>query len=430
MDVQQLAYSLDNLWVLIAAFLVFFMQAGFALVEAGFTRSKNATNILMKNLMDFVVGTLVFWAVGYAFMFGEGSPFIGLSGFFLSGLTEIDPSAAATLEGGELSVYTSWFFQLVFAGTAATIVSGAMAERTKFVAYFAYSFVISALIYPIFGHWTWGGGWLSQLEFGVGFKDFAGSTIVHSVGGWTALVGAVMLGPRIGRYDRNGKVVSIPGHSIALGTLGVFILWLGWFGFNPGSQLAASGIENINAVALVAANTNIAAAAGALSALLAVWLIDGKPDLGYTLNGTLGGLVAITAPCADVQPWSAVVIGLVAGLLIFAGTKVLEKVKVDDPVGAVPVHLLNGMWGTLALGIFSTNNGLLYGGGAGQLIAQAIGIVACGVWTVGTATILFFAIKSTIGLRVSAEEEELGLDLHEHGSEAYPEMRALRASGR
>jgi Amt family ammonium transporter len=299
-----------------------------------------------------------------------------------------------------------------------------MSERTRFSAYFVYSIVITALIYPIFGHWTWGGGWLSEL----GFSDFAGSTIVHSVGGWAALVGAIMLGPRKGRFDKDGKAVPMPGHSIVLGTLGVFILWLGWFGFNPGSQLAASGIENINAIALVAVNTNIAAAAGAFGALAVAWIKFGKPDLSYTLNGILGGLVAITAPCAVVEPWSSVVIGLVAGVLVIAATILLERLKIDDPVGAVPVHLVNGAWGTLALGIFSTSNGLLYGGGATQLVAQIIGIVACGVWTAGTVAILFFAIKKTIGLRVTAEEEELGLDYHEHGSEAYPDLRALRGA--
>lgn len=413
-QVAGLAYSIDNLWVLLAGILVFFMQAGFALVEAGFTRSKNTTNILMKNVMDFCMGTLSFWAVGYALMYGDGTPFIGLNGFFLAGLPA---------ESGGLSLYTSWFFQLVFAATAATIVSGAMSERTRFAAYFVYSIVITAIIYPIFGHWTWGGGWLSEL----GFSDFAGSTIVHSVGGWAGLVGAIMLGPRRGRYDKDGKPVQIPGHSIALGALGVFILWLGWFGFNPGSQLAAAGADNINAVALVAANTNIAAAAGAFGALIVAWIFKGKPDLSYTLNGALGGLVAITAPCADVLPWSAVVIGLIAGFIVFFGMNMLEMIKVDDPVGAVPVHLFAGAWGTLALGLFSTGSGLLYGYGSGQLIAQAIGVAACGIWTVGTTFILFSAIKMTIGLRVTAEEEELGLDYHEHGSEAYPDLRALRA---
>ncbi len=427
-QINHLMYSIDNLWVLIAGILVFFMQAGFALVEAGFTRSKNTTNILMKNVMDFCMGTLSFWAVGYAIMYGESfgilENIIGLNGFFLIGLEDVDPSTVATLEGGTLSLYTDWFFQLVFAATAATIVSGAMSERTRFSAYFVYSIAITAFIYPIFGHWTWGGGWLSDL----GFSDFAGSTIVHSVGGWAALMGTMMLGPRRGRYDKDGKPVQIPGHSIALGTLGVFILWLGWFGFNPGSQLAASGIENMNAVALVAANTNIAAAAGAFGALAVAWIFKGKPDLSYTLNGALGGLVAITAPCAVTVPWSAVVIGLIAGFIVFFGMNFLEMLKIDDPVGAVPVHLFSGAWGTLALGLFAVDSGLLYGFGFGQLLSQFIGVVACGIWTAGMAAILFLLIKVTIGLRVTSEEEELGLDYHEHGSEAYPDLRALRTA--
>lgn len=437
--INVLMYSLDNLWVLISAFLVFFMQAGFALVESGFTRSKNTVNILMKNVMDFCMGTLAFWAIGYAFMYG-GTPagipevvgqFIGLDGFFLIGMgDQATPStiAAALDEGSRsLSLYTNWFFQLVFAGTAATIVSGAMSERTRFTAYFIYSIVITALIYPIFGHWTWGGGWLADL----GFRDFAGSTVVHSIGGWAALIGAAMLGPRRGRYDKDGKPVQIPGHSIALGALGVFILWLGWFGFNPGSELAAAGISHIDSVARIAVVTNIAAASGAFGALLMAWIFAGKPDLSYTLNGILGGLVAITAPCADVAPWAAVVIGIVAGIIVFLGTNLLERIRIDDPVGAVPVHLMNGMWGTLALGIFSSNPnalGLLYNGGWKQLGVQALGVVTCGIWAILTTGILFLLIKYTVGLRVTAEEEELGLDYHEHGSEAYPDLRVFRAA--
>ncbi len=420
--VEELARGINTVWVLVTAFLVFFMQAGFAFVEAGFTRSKNTTNILMKNLIDFVFATIAFWAVGYAFMFGSGSPFIGLSGFFLSG-QEGDVAGVPLL--------AFWLFQLVFAGTAATIVSGAMAERTKFTAYLVYSFVISALIYPIFGHWVWGGGWLWTLGVdaglmpadgaATGFRDFAGSTVVHSVGGWAALIGAWMLGPRIGRFSKDGKPVAIPGHSIALGTLGVFILWLGWFGFNPGSQLAAIG-SSADAIALVAANTNIAAAAGALAAMIISWMRSGKPDLPFTLNGALGGLVAITAPCAFVTPLASIIIGLVGGGLVVYGALWLERLKIDDPVGAVPVHLICGVWGTLALGLFATDNGLFTTGQFGQLIVQVIGVVACGVWTAGTAFILFAAIRATVGLRVSAEEEAAGLDMGEHGMQAYPEM--------
>jgi Amt family ammonium transporter len=406
--VDELARGINTVWVLVTAFLVFFMQAGFALVEAGFTRSKNTVNILFKNLVDFLFATVAFWAIGYALMFGEGSPFFGMTGFFLAG-TEGDKAGVPGL--------AFWLFQLVFAGTAATIVSGAMAERTKFKAYLIYSAVISLLIYPIFGHWVWGGGWLAEM----GFLDFAGSTVVHSVGGWTALVGAMMLGPRIGKFNKDGSANVIPGHSAALGTLGVFILWLGWFGFNPGSQLAAIG-SSADVISLVAANTNIAAAAGGLAAMFAYWMRSGKADLGMTLNGVLGGLVAITAPCAFVTPLASVIIGLIGGLLIVVAVPLLERLKIDDPVGAVPVHLVNGVWGTLALGLFHAESGLFTSGQTTQIIAQVIGVVACGVWTALTAAVMFYGIKAVVGLRVSAAEEEAGLDLEEHGSSAYPDL--------
>ncbi|NJP04905.1 MAG: ammonium transporter [Chloroflexaceae bacterium] len=416
LSVDELARSINTVWVLVAAFLVFFMQAGFALLEAGATRSKNAINIMMKNLIDFIFATVAFWAIGYAFMFGEGSPFIGLNGFFLTGIED---------DFAGLPVMAFWLFQLVFAGTAATIVSGAMSERTKFNAYLIYSIVITAIIYPIFGHWVWGGGWLSTIgqDLGLmaegGFSDFAGSTVVHSVGGWCALIGAMLLGPRIGRFDKEGRVQSIPPHSMPLMTLGVFILWLGWFGFNPGSQLAAATAGDANAIALVAANTNIAAAAGALSAMIIAALHTRKADLGMTLNGVLAGLVAITAPCAVVSPFWALIIGLIGGGVIFYGSMLLEKMKIDDPVGAVPVHLMCGIWGTLSLGLFSTDSGLITTGQTGQFLSQVIGVVACGVWTAGTAFILFMAIKATVGLRVSTEEENRGLDAGKHGALAY-----------
>lgn len=420
-SVAELARGINTVWVLVTAFLVFFMQAGFALVEAGFTRSKNTTNILMKNLVDFVFATIAFWAVGYAFMFGTGTSYIGLTNFFTSGL-EGDMAGVPVL--------AFWLFQLVFAGTAATIVSGAMAERTKFSAYLVYSAVISALIYPIFGHWVWGGGWLSTLgtDLGfmpadgpTGFRDFAGSTVVHSVGGWCALVGAWFLGPRIGRFNKDGSANTIAGHSMTLGALGVFILWLGWFGFNPGSQLAAVG-SNADVISLVAANTNIAAAAGGLVAMVLAWMRMGKPDLGMTLNGVLAGLVAITAPCAFVSPLSSVIIGAIGGVLVVYGTAWLERAQIDDPVGAVPVHLINGAWGTLSLGLFAADNGLFTTGQFGQLIAQVVGVVVCGIWSVLTVALLFYIIKSTVGLRVSAEEEIAGLDLGEHGVSAYPDL--------
>jgi Amt family ammonium transporter len=415
--VDDLVRGLNTVWVLVSGALVFFMQAGFAFVEAGLTRSKNTVNILFKNVIDFVFATLAFWVIGYAFMFGaDAGGIIGTSGFLL------DPATAGDVAG--LPVMAYWFFQLVFAGTAATIVSGSMAERTQFVSYLVYSFVISAFIYPISGHWMWGGGWLSTLGAagftgGANFRDFAGSTVVHSVGGWLALIGAVVLGPRLGRFNKDGSPRAIPGHSISLVTLGVFILWLGWFGFNPGSQLAAHG-ANADAIALVAANTNLAAGAGGMVALILAWAMTKKPDLGQTLNGILAGLVAITAPCAWVTPLAAIIIGAIGGGLVVLGAVWLEKLKIDDPVSAVPVHLMNGVWGTLAVGLFASDNGLLTTGQAGQLIAQVVGVVAVGAWCIVTGVILFYGMKVTIGLRVSREEEMHGLDHHEHGSAAYP----------
>jgi ammonium transporter, Amt family len=413
----ELARGINTMWVLVASFLVFFMQAGFALVESGFTRAKNTTNIMMKNLMDFVIATVAFWAVGYAFMFGTSNGFIGTSNFFLSDIGA---------DVGDLPGIAFWLFQLVFAGTAATIVSGAMAERTRFNAYLWYSAVMSVLIYPIAGHWIWGGGFLSEIGVTLGltdggFRDFAGSTVVHSVGGWAALMGAMIIGPRLGRFNKDGSANPIPGHNMALGALGVFILWLGWFGFNPGSQLAATG-ANADAIALIAANTTIAAAAGALTALITAWRYVKKPDLNFALNGALGGLVAITAPCAWVRPIDSILIGIVAGPLIVLGTRMLERRQIDDPVGAVPVHLINGVWGTLAVGLFATDNGLFATGQIGQFLVQVIGVVVVGAWTAGTAFVMFTAIKRFVGLRVSPAEEEAGLDNGEHGSNAYPDF--------
>ena len=412
--VDELTRGLNTAWVLITAFLVFWMQAGFAFVEAGLTRSKNTTNILFKNLIDFVFATLAFWAFGYAFMYGTtAAGWIGTTAFF------VDPTIGDVVG---IPVLAFWFFQLVFAGTAATIVSGAMAERTKFSAYLIYSFFISAIIYPIAGHWIWGGGWLWTLPFGAGFRDFAGSTVVHSIGGWLALIGAIVLGPRLGRFTKDGKAVTIPGHSISLVVLGIFILWLGWFGFNPGSQLAIHG-GNADAVALVAANTNLAAAAGGLVAMIVAWLfVTKKPDLPTSLNGVLAGLVAITAPCAYVTPGYSILIGAIGGVIVVYGPILLEKLKIDDPVSAVPVHLMNGIWGTLAIGIFATENGVtgLVAGNTSQIVAQLIGIAAVGVWCVATGAALFFGIKGTVGLRVSREEEVKGLDIEEHGTQAYP----------
>lgn len=394
----------DYVWTLVAAALVFFMQAGFAMVEAGFTRAKNAINIMMKNLMDFSMGSLAFWAVGFGLMFGVSkSGLIGTSGFFLSDFEM----------GGDPWVLAFWMFQVVFAATAATIVSGAMAERTKFSGYLIYSVIVSGLIYPIFGGWAWGSlhngsGWLE----GLGFIDFAGSTVVHSVGGWAALAGALVLGPRLGKYTKDGGIRPILGHNMPLAALGVFILWLGWFGFNPGSTTAAS-----KDIAMIFVNTNLAAAAGAVLAMFTSWIKFGKPEVGMSLNGALAGLVAITAGCANVSPGSAIIIGSVAGVIVVLSVLFFDKIKIDDPVGAVSVHGINGAWGTLAAGIFNMEGTSL------KIIGvQALGIGACFLWTFITAFLMFKGIEKTIGLRVSPEEEMEGLDISEHGGNAYPDF--------
>jgi Amt family ammonium transporter len=394
----------DYMWTLIAACLVFFMQAGFALVEAGFTRAKNSINIMMKNLMDFSIGSIVFFAVGFGLMFGVSKGgFIGTTGFFLSDFTP----------GGDPWVLAFWMFQAVFCATAATIVSGAMAERTKFIGYIAYSIGLSAIIYPIFGGWAWGSlfngsGWLE----GLGFIDFAGSTVVHSVGGWAALAGAIVLGPRIGKYTKDGKIRPIPGHNIPLAALGVFILWLGWFGFNPGSTTAAN-----KDIAMIFVNTNLAAAAGSILAMITSWVKFGKPEISMSLNGALAGLVAITSPCATVSPMSSIIIGAIAGVIVVFSVLFFEKIRVDDPVGAVSVHGVCGAWGTLAAGIFNMS-----GTSASIIGVQLIGIAACFAWTFPLAFILFKLIDKTIGLRVSKEEEMTGLDQTEHGGNAYPDF--------
>jgi Amt family ammonium transporter len=419
---------LDTIWVMVTAFLVFWMQAGFAYVEGGLTRAKNTNNIMMKNLMDFCIGSVAFWAVGFALMFGDGNPFIGYSGWFLTG-ADNSPATGDAYQGvysalnwTGVPLFAKFMFQLVFAATAATIVSGAMAERTKFSAYLVYSFVVSAFIYPVVGHWIWGGGWLAKL----GMWDFAGSTVVHSTGGWLALIGAIMLGPRIGKYSREGKPQAIPGHSLPMAALGVFILWLGWFGFNPGSTMAADA-----SIAQIALTTNMAAATGAIGALFTSWLSLKKPDVSMTLNGVLAGLVAITAPCAFVSPLSAAIIGLAAGVVVVFSVLLLDRAKVDDPVGAVSVHGVCGALGTLALGLFAqegyappntTGNGLLFGGGFHLLMAQAIGVASVLAWCVVNGLILFGLLKVTIGIRVSHEEEIEGLDVGEHGIGAYPDF--------
>ena len=401
----------DYLWTLIAAALVFFMQAGFAMVEAGFTRAKNTINIMMKNLMDFSMGSLAYWAVGFGLMFGVSkSGWFGTSGFFLS---DFSPN-------GDPWVLAFWMFQVVFAATAATIVSGAMAERTKFSGYLIYSILISALIYPIFGSWAWGSlfkgsGWLENL----GFIDFAGSTVVHSVGGWAALAGAIVLGPRLGKYTKDGKVKPILGHNMALAALGVFILWLGWFGFNPGSTTAAN-----KDIAMIFVNTNLAAAAGAVLAMLTSWIKFGKPEVGMSLNGALAGLVAITSPCATVTPLNAVIIGAIAGVIVVLSVLFFDKIRVDDPVGAISVHGVCGAWGTLAAGIFNM------GGTSTKIVGvQLLGISACFLWVFPTAFLMFKLIDMTVGLRVSPEEEIEGLDFTEHGGNAYPDFEISHAGG-
>ncbi|HEX2063592.1 MAG TPA: ammonium transporter, partial [Acidimicrobiales bacterium] len=398
--------------------LVIFMQAGFALVEAGLTRAKSVANIMMKNLMDFCAGVIAFFAVGYAIAFGSGNDFFGYKGFFLG-----DHSFSY----GTLTLPVTFIFQAAFAATAATIVSGAMAERTKFKSYFFYSIVITALIYPVVVHWNWGGGWLSQL--GTPFHDFAGSTMVHSVGGWAALMGAIVLGPRLGKYGADGKPRAIPGHSIPFAVLGTFVLLVGWYGFNPGSQLAADG-----AIGGIAVTTTIAAAAGAIMAMVTVWVKTGRPDVGMTANGMLAGLVGITAGTAVVSNVGALMIGAVAGVIVVFSVFFFDRVRVDDPVGAISVHGVCGAWGTLAVGLFATNTdlvkeGLLYGGGADQLVSQAVGVVAVFAFMVVAAGLLFLVLRGTIGLRVSEEEEMEGLDVLEHGFPGYNEDVVLGPAG-
>jgi ammonium transporter, Amt family len=411
----------DIIWLCLTAFLVFFMQAGFAMVESGLTRAKNSVNIMMKNLMDFSFGAVLFWAIGYAIMYSSGdSNFLG----FDSSLAFLGSANAPTDISG-YATSAAWLFQVVFAATAATIVSGAMAERTKLVSYLAYSIIISAIIYPITGHWIWGGGWLSDL----GMRDFAGSTVVHSVGAWAALAGAIMVGPRLGKYNKDGSVNAITPHNMPMAALGVFILWFGWYGFNPGSTLLAIG-----GVAHVAVTTTLAAATGAIGALVVSWMKFKKPDLSMTLNGTLAGLVAITAPCASVSTGSAVIIGLVAGVFVFYSCLLFERVfKIDDPVGAVSVHGICGAWGTLSVGLFgqraidiqywdessAIKDGLFFGGGFSQFGTQLVGVLAVFGFVFVAMLIIFFIIKSIIGLRVSDAEQLQGLDLGEHGNVAY-----------
>jgi Amt family ammonium transporter len=429
---EELTVALDTIWVLVTASLVFFMNLGFALVESGFCRAKNTVNILSKNFIVFAISCLAFYLFGWGLMFGNGSGLIGVEGLFALSGADNSPATGDAYAGAYASIawtgvplYAKFFFQLVFAGTAATIVSGAVAERIKYISFIVFSFLLVAFVYPLTGHWVWGGGWLAA----AGFWDFAGSTVVHSVGGWAGLAGILILGPRLGKYAADGKVTPIPAHSMTSGVIGCFVLWLGWFGFNPGSTMMADP----NAISHIFMTTNSAAFMGLLSATALTWIWDGKPDLGMSVNGCLAGLVAITAPCAYVTVGASLVIGLLGGLLVVCAVKLLDAFKIDDPVGAVPVHLFNGVFGTLCVGLFAvdgitgvaTGNGLFYGGGVTLLIAQLQGIVAVAVYTLVAATLFWYAIKAVVGLRVSGEEEEEGLDIGEHGQVAYTGLSNL-----
>lgn len=419
-SLAQVSTGLDTVWMLLAAMLVFFMQPGFAMVEAGFARCKNTANILMKNLVDFMVGSILFWIVGFGLMFGPGG-FVGTPHW-------CDLEFMDSIISNGLPIEGFLIFQTVFCATSATIVSGAMAERTKFSMYMIYTIVISVLIYPVSGHWTWGGGWLSNAAegsfmgdlFGISFHDFAGSAVVHSVGGWIALVGAAILGPRVGKYTHDGKPKAIPGHNLTLACLGVFILWFGWFGFNPGSQLAASGEADRIAISHVFLTTNLAACTGGIMALLVTWIKYGKPSLSFTLNGILAGLVGVTAGCDLVSPLGAAVIGAICGtVMIFSVEFIERKLKIDDPVGASSVHGVCGALGTILTGLLATSDGLLYGGGWGFLGAQVFGVIVVGLWAAGVGFVVFKLLDKIFGLRVSKRIEEEGLDIYEHGESAY-----------
>lgn len=418
--IAELSTGLNTVWMLLAAMLVFFMQPGFALVEAGFTRSKNTANILMKNLVDFMVGSILFWFIGFGLMFGVGNVFGTPHLFDLDAMDNI-------IQNG-LPIEGFLIFQTVFCATSATIVSGAMAERTKFSMYLAYTIAISVLIYPVSGHWTWGGGWLSNADpdsfmmpvFGYTFHDFAGSTVVHSVGGWIALVGAAILGPRLGKYGKDGKSKAIPGHNLTLACLGVFILWFGWFGFNPGSQLAAAGYGDQTTISHVFLTTNLAACTGGFLALIVSWIKYGKPSLSLTLNGILAGLVGVTAGCDLVSPMGAALIGAICGtVMIFAVEFIEHRLKIDDPVGASSVHGVCGSLGTILTGLFAVEGGTFYGGGFGFLGAQIFGVIIVGGWAALMGYIIFKVLDKVHGLRVPARIEEEGLDIYEHGESAY-----------
>ncbi|HAP36067.1 MAG TPA: ammonia permease [Bacteroidetes bacterium] len=419
----------DTLWVLITGMLVFFMNLGFALVESGFARSKNTVNILSKNFIVFAISSLAFWAIGWGLMFGNGTGLIGLEGLF--GIHGADNSPAtgdaysgvySAMSWATVPLLAKFFFQLVFAGTAATIVSGAVAERIKYISFIVFSFVLVAVMYPVTGHWIWGGGWLASM----GFWDFAGSTVVHSVGGWAALAGVLVLGPRIGKF-KDGKVNPIPGHNMTSAVTGALVLWLGWFGFNPGSTMAADP----EAISRIIITTNSAGIAGILTSTIVAWVVLGKPDLSMTINGLLAGLVAVTASCAYISVESSLIIGAIAGIIVVFAVIGFDKLKIDDPVGALAVHLANGVFGTICVGLFAqdqfipntTGNGLFFGGGTTLLVSQLTGIAAVGTFTFVVSYIVWYLIKITMGIRVSEKEEYEGLDIGEHGMEAYPDFK-------
>lgn len=425
--------GIDTVWVLFTAFLVFFMNLGFAMVESGLCRAKNTVNILAKNFIVFAISSAAFWIIGWGLMFGNGSPFAGLEGIFFVGGADNSPAMGDAYKGVYSAInwtgvplWAKFFFQLVFAGTAATIVSGAVAERIKFHSFVFFSFLLVGIMYPITGHWIWGGGYLQSL----GMFDFAGSTVVHSVGGWAALAGVLLLGPRLGKYRADGSINPIFGHNMSIVTLGGLVLWFGWFGFNPGSTM---GVGDGGAIAHIAVTTNTAAAMAILSSTATSWIMQKKPDLSMIINGALAGLVAITAPCAFVSVGSSAVIGLIAGVIVVLAVITFDKLKIDDPVGALSVHLVNGIWGTLAVGLFAvdkitgtaTGNGILFGGGLKLLGAQAAGVAAVGAFTFIVALVFWYLIKLVAGLRVSREEEISGLDLGEHGSKAYPDFQGF-----
>ena len=426
---MELKVVVDTLWVLITGMLVFFMNLGFGCVEAGFQQNKNCVNILSKNFVVFAASTIAFWFIGYGLMFGDGNPFIGLKGLFMVGGADNSPATGDAYQG----VYSalSWtgvplaakyFFQLVFAGTAATIVSGSVGGRIKYFSFIVFSLILVGLIYPTTGHWIWGGGWLAKL----GFWDFAGSTVVHSVGGWAALTGAIILGPRFGKFGPNGRINAIPGHNMSLALIGAMVLWLGWFGFNPGSTMAADP----RLMAHICLTTNMAACTGLLAATAMSTLMLKKPDFGMTINGCLAGLVAVTAPCAFVSVGSAALIGLIAGAIVVPAVIFFDKARVDDPVGATSVHLVFGVLGTIFVGLFAqdwvspntTGNGLFYGGGTKLLVAQLIGVGAVGAFVLIASSAAWLAIKTVMGIRVSLQEEIEGLDIGEHGNQAYPDF--------